>query len=64
MGKNEWWKKALVKKYLEGDMRRCLDAPLIRKEGSPIWKMIRVSHSLLLSSLHWVPRNDKLINIW
>jgi len=63
-GKNEWWKRALLKKYFSGYRRRCLDAPPSRQSGSPIWKLLWASFPLLQQSLYWVLGNGKLINIW
>jgi hypothetical protein len=63
-GKNEWWKKALLKKYFSGERRRCLDNPPSRQVGSPIWKLLWASLPLMQHSLYWVPGNGKLINIW
>jgi hypothetical protein len=40
--KLEWWNKALLKKYIQGNWKRCLQNPLDNKKGSHIWKLIRV----------------------
>jgi hypothetical protein len=40
MGKNEWWKKSLMKKYFEGNRRICPDSPLRKQVRSQIWKLL------------------------
>jgi len=46
-GKNEWLKKALLKKYFSVERRRCLDNPPSRQVGSPILKLLWASHPLM-----------------
>jgi hypothetical protein len=40
--KVEWWKKVLLKKYFQGNCKRCIDRPLENKKGSHIWKLLKV----------------------
>lgn len=59
IGRNDWWKRVLLKKYLIGDRTRSLDRVPNVQSGSQIWKLLRASLSLLQSQLTWIPGNDR-----
>jgi len=61
---NEWWKCALLSRYLNGSRLRCLDSPLPTSKGSPIWKLIKITSPLIQSHLSWLPGNGKTISLW
>jgi hypothetical protein len=54
IGKQEWWKKVPVQKYLEGDQLRCLDTTPPTQPGSPIWKLLKASLPLFQSKATWI----------
>ena len=63
-GKDSWSSKALRRKYFQGDRLRCLDNPIPRKNGSPIYKLCLKALPLFQPHLHWIPGNGKKINLW
>ena len=63
-GKDSWRSKALRRKYFNGDRLRCLDNPIPRKNGSPIYKLCLKALPLFQPNLHWIPGNGKKIKLW
>jgi hypothetical protein len=63
-GGKEWWKKEICYKYLSKNRKRCLETTTFNHLGSPIWKLIRASMSLIQNHLRWSPGNGKEIKIW
>lgn len=47
IGKNEWWKKVIVHKYLSGERLGYLDMVPMVIGGSKIWKLLKASISLI-----------------
>jgi hypothetical protein len=63
-GNSDWWKKALVEKYFQSPRLRCLEEPLPATPGSPIWRLLKNTTSLIQAKLSWAPGNGETINIW
>jgi hypothetical protein len=63
-GTHDWWKKIIHKKYFMGVWKcRLEERPTVR-EGSLIWKLLKVLIPILKSKLPWVPRNGCQIEWW
>jgi hypothetical protein len=63
-GKYDWWKQVLDSKYMEGPRKRSFDKPLNNPVGSPIWKLLQASQTIMQSQLTWIPGNRKKIQLW
>lgn len=58
-----WAQLVLWKKYFRGQRARCLDNPT-NTSGSMIHKLCDKVSALINQHVHWIPRNEKHINIW
>jgi len=64
IGKQEWWKKVLVNKYLEGDRLRCPDSSPPCQPSCPIWKLLKASLPLFQRKATWILGIGHQISIW
>jgi len=62
--KVDWWKKVLWHKYLSGERFRCLEFPNVTIPGSPIWKLMKATLSLIQSKCTWILGNGNFIQVW
>jgi len=61
--KKEWWAKAIIQKYLHGNITQN-DPSKWKGKVSPIWNLIKISTPLILDHLTKSVGNGKSMKIW
>ena len=63
IGKREWWKEIIRKKYIKRPRSKILDSAWTGK-GTSFWKLCKASLNIIQSDYYWIPGNGKKINVW
>ena len=62
--KTSWCSQVLKNKYFLGTRLRCLEGEHARTKGSPIFNLCKKTLPQFIEKLHWIPGNEKSINLW
>ena len=63
MGRKEWWKEFIRKKYIRRPRSKMLDNAWTSK-GTTLWQLCKASLNIIIEDCYWIPRNGKIINVW
>jgi len=63
-GKGAWWTEAIKRKYLNGANSNILSEPIVDRQCTPVWKLIKKSLPHFKVCISRAPGSGRDINIW
>ena len=63
-GKESWWKKILINKYMDGSKEKLRKGINPIRQSFQIWKLVKKVIPLMRSHISKIPSNGKTILIW
>jgi len=64
IGKESWWKKTLISKYMDGTRKRLLNGNIPIRQCTQIWKLVKKTIPLMSRYISKILGNGKTISIW
>lgn len=63
-GKGAWWTEVIKRKYLNGPNSNILSEPIVDRQCTPVWKLIKKSLPQFRNYISRAPGSGTDINIW